>query len=579
MSLADLEEVTKKLGKTNIEGNGVSFAGKSLKLDTEIDAKEVVDAIASCEDMQFLNMEGNTLGVDAAKAIAKALESHKEFKQALWKDMFTGRMKTEIPLALKHLSSGLMLAGAQLTVLDLSDNAFGPVGVEGLVTLLMSSTCYSLEVLKLNNNGLGITGGKMLAKGLLDCHRNSKSAGRPLALKVFIAGRNRLENEGAKALAEVFKTVGTLEHLSMPQNGIYHVGITAICEALTHNPNLKILDLNDNTITAKGALSVANALSSLQKLEEINLGDCLLKTKGATLLATALKKGHLLLKEVHLGYNEIGAKGGLALAEAMRNKGNLKILVLQGNQFGDQGRQELQSELKHSGRIGALGSLSEDEDEEEEDDDDEDKEDSESVSESEEENSVTEGLEEVVHIQITDNKSVTQVKDDVQVNLKTFLNSPTAENFASIGSGHAEIIIAETKRHPKEKFLEKFMPLLMAVSSLSTSNSETANSSVLSCCNTLYKELFDWANTVENISIVNNSLLAYLGLIKSEDKNLKPPQNVEGCLLALDYVVKQDYFPQSTKDTLMVFLDRATRIQVNSSTKQRLLSNLQQRKM
>ncbi|XP_049953322.1 ran GTPase-activating protein 1 isoform X2 [Schistocerca serialis cubense] len=510
MSLADLEEVTKKLGKTNIEGNGVSFAGKSLKLDSEIDAKEVVDAIASCEDMQFLNMEGNTLGVDAAKAIAKALESHKEFKQALWKDMFTGRMKTEIPLALKHLSSGLMLAGAQLTVLDLSDNAFGPVGVEGLVTLLMSSTCYSLEVLKLNNNGLGITGGKMLAKGLLDCHRNSKSAGRPLALKVFIAGRNRLENEGAKALAEVFKTVGTLEHLSMPQNGIYHVGITAICEALTHNPNLKILDLNDNTITAKGALSVANALSSLQKLEEINLGDCLLKTKGAILLATALKKGHLLLKEVHLGYNEIGAKGGLALAEAMRNKGNLKILVLQGNQFGDQGRQELQSELKHSGRIGALGSLSEDEDEEEEDDEDEDKEDSESESESEEENSVTEGLEEVVHIQITDNKSVTQVKDDAQVNLKTFLNSPTAENFASIGSGHAEIIIAEAK---------------------------------------------------------------------SEDKNLKPPQNVEGCLLALDYVVKQDYFPQSTKDTLMVFLDRATRIQVNSSTKQRLLSNLQQRKM
>lgn len=174
---------------------------------------------------------------------------------------------------------------------------------------------------------------------------------------------------------------------------------------------------------------------------------------------------------------------------------------------------------------------------------------------------------------------MSQVKEDIKINLKTFLDSPTAENFASIESGHAEAIIAETKRYPKEKFLEKFMPLLMAVSSLSTSNSENANSSVLSCCSTLYKELFDWANTVENISIVNNSLLAHLGLIKSEDKNLKPPQNVEGCLLALDYAVKQDYFPQSTKDTLMVFLDRATRIQVNSSAKQRLLSNLQQRQM
>lgn len=40
------------------------------------------------------------MGVDASEAIAKALEKHPEFKRALWKDMFTGRMKTEIPKAL-----------------------------------------------------------------------------------------------------------------------------------------------------------------------------------------------------------------------------------------------------------------------------------------------------------------------------------------------------------------------------------------------------------------------------------------------------------------------------------------------
>lgn len=51
---------------------------------------------------------------------------------------------------------------------------------------------------------MGITGGKLLASALTDCYNNSKKD-KPLALKVFIAGRNRLENEGAKALAEVFK--------------------------------------------------------------------------------------------------------------------------------------------------------------------------------------------------------------------------------------------------------------------------------------------------------------------------------------------------------------------------------------
>jgi uncharacterized MAPEG superfamily protein len=63
-------------------------------------ARDVIEAINSCQNLHYLNLEGNTLGVDAAKGIAKALESHSEFKRALWKDLFTGRMKTEIPKAL-----------------------------------------------------------------------------------------------------------------------------------------------------------------------------------------------------------------------------------------------------------------------------------------------------------------------------------------------------------------------------------------------------------------------------------------------------------------------------------------------
>jgi Ran GTPase-activating protein 1 len=87
----------------------------------------------------------------------------------------------------------------------MSDNAFGPIGVEGLAALLRSSSCYALDELRLNNNGLGITGGKLLASALTDCYNSSKKIGKPLALKVFVAGRNRLENDGAQALAEVFK--------------------------------------------------------------------------------------------------------------------------------------------------------------------------------------------------------------------------------------------------------------------------------------------------------------------------------------------------------------------------------------
>lgn len=60
----------------------------------------IVDAIEKCKRLDFLNLEGNTLSVDASKAIAKALESKPELKRVLWKDIFTGRMKEEIPKAL-----------------------------------------------------------------------------------------------------------------------------------------------------------------------------------------------------------------------------------------------------------------------------------------------------------------------------------------------------------------------------------------------------------------------------------------------------------------------------------------------
>lgn len=115
--------------------------------------------------------------------------------------MFTGRLRSEIPTALvsfaatsllklllcyrhyrfhsfcipvsfvvficspqRSLGSGLLSAGARLTELDLSDNAFGPDGVKGIEQLLKSSSCYTLKELRLNNCGMGIGGGKVRFK-------------------------------------------------------------------------------------------------------------------------------------------------------------------------------------------------------------------------------------------------------------------------------------------------------------------------------------------------------------------------------------------------------------------------------
>lgn len=144
--------------------------------------------------------------------------------------------------------------------------------------------------------------------------------------------------------------IGTLEEIAMPQNGIYHVGITALSKAFTYNKNLKILNLNDNTIGAKGAKAIADVLPKLQNLQQINFGDCLLKTKGALLLADALKNSHPHLEEMVLGFNEIKKDGGFQLIAAMANKKKLKMLILDGNQFGNEGLKQLKKDLKNIGK-------------------------------------------------------------------------------------------------------------------------------------------------------------------------------------------------------------------------------------
>ena len=194
--------------------------------------------------------------------------------------------------------------------------------MDGIVDLLKSTSCYTLKVLKLNNTGCGVTGGKKLAEALLACYNASKSAGQPLGLTTFILGRSRQENEGAKALAKVFKLMGTLEEVVMPQNGIYHEGIEALTDAFTSNPNLRILNMNDNTLTEKGAAHMAKALPKLQKLEVLNLGDTLLRTAGAQLITEALSEGHVSLRDLAMDSNEIRREGGVAVAKMVARSGH-----------------------------------------------------------------------------------------------------------------------------------------------------------------------------------------------------------------------------------------------------------------
>jgi Ran GTPase-activating protein 1 len=97
-------------------------------------------------------------------------------------------------------------------------------------------------------------------------------------------------------LAEAFKVIGTLEEISMPQNGIRAEGIIRLADAIRMNPELKKLNLGDNTFGEAGAIAMSSALATLSQLEMVDFSDCLCRNRGSMMIAQNLVESGSQLK-------------------------------------------------------------------------------------------------------------------------------------------------------------------------------------------------------------------------------------------------------------------------------------------
>ncbi|KAI9286595.1 hypothetical protein BC943DRAFT_276020 [Umbelopsis sp. AD052] len=357
-----------------------SIEGKGLKLNTAEDVQHFVDTILQMDDLQEIRMSGNTIGVEAGKALASALQSRKNIKTANLSDIFTGRLREEIPPTLKAICDALE-DKESLIELNLSDNAFGPAGAEPLIDFLTNNR--SLQILRLNNNGLGIGGGTMVAKALLASANKAKEENRTSSLHTIVCGRNRLEDGSSQALADAFAAHGTLVEVRMPQNGIRPDGISNLVKGLAQCKSLKHLDLQDNTFTAKGSIALAKVLPTWEHLTHLNLGDCLLSRKGGLAVSESLKLGkNKKLEWINLQYNEIQNDGISVLALAIEEHlDQLTGLELNGNRVEaeDSSIQNIISALtkwEHEDALDELDDMEElDSDEEEEEEEENEEED------------------------------------------------------------------------------------------------------------------------------------------------------------------------------------------------------------
>ncbi|KAJ1923348.1 Ran GAP Rna1 [Tieghemiomyces parasiticus] len=337
--------------------NVYSLEGKGLKLTTAADIEPYLAEIRDVPTLELLQLNGNTIGPEAAKALADVLKTKSSIKVALLYDIFTGRLREDVKGAVKDICDALA-DKKHLVEINLSDNAFGPIGAESMFDFIVRSP--ALETLKLNNNGLGITGGRLIAKAMMERHARHTAAGEKSTLRCLVAGRNRLENGSSKALAEAFAAHGTFTEVRLPQNGIRPEGIRHLCLGLTHCPNLAHLDLQDNTFTAVGSLALAESLASWPHLKRLNLGDCLVGPMGGLAVAAEMLQLELNLEELLLGFNEIEENAALVLSQAVAKMTALKSLDLNGNRFDAEcsAVTQIRAALQDNDNEDALGSLS-----------------------------------------------------------------------------------------------------------------------------------------------------------------------------------------------------------------------------
>jgi uncharacterized protein (TIGR02996 family) len=169
----------------------------------------------------------------------------------------------------------------RLTALKLGGGILGggPIGAEGVRTLVSSPHLTKLETLDLSANGIGTEGARALAE----------SDALPALTDLDLSGdrysrtTNPVGDAGVALLAASPRLAG-LRRLAVGSNGIGPAG-AAVLAASPHLRGLVQLDLTNNPLLGEGARALA--AGSLPRLVTLNLNFCRVETTGALALLTS----------------------------------------------------------------------------------------------------------------------------------------------------------------------------------------------------------------------------------------------------------------------------------------------------
>lgn len=245
------------------------------------------------------------------------------------------------------LASGIA-AHKALTSLDLGFNNVGDEGCRALAAALQSSSCASgtLHTLYLAGNAFGEEGAKAIADVI----------GRGCSIERLHLTGNRIGPEGVQAVTDAImggeQAAASADEMtndasSSSMDTEMHPALDALTLYLPSG--LQELYLGGTGMGPTGCAAVARMLETSKTIRVLSLANCDIGDAELELLATSIKKNrdNLPLSALHLSFNKITCKGLDCLVNAIWDSHTLRELLLDNNNLGDRGAEQVAAILPH----------------------------------------------------------------------------------------------------------------------------------------------------------------------------------------------------------------------------------------
>jgi len=282
-----------------------------------------------------VKLSNKSYSADAAELMAEALNTLTAVDHVDIADVIAGRPEAEALIVLSRLSAAFEARAADLTYIDVSDNALGQKGLDALLPLLRSRKLRTLNVC---NNGMSADAANQLADLVVP------AAGETV-LESLQYYNNMSADGGADGVARIVASSPLMRDLRFSGTRTTRAGSLVIAESIAaHLTHLVTLDLADNLFGVNGAALLAAAIRKCPQLASLNLRDCSLTDAGFALVSGAVVESASPLTKLDVSGNELTRAANWRPLVAS-TAATLEYLGAEENEFGNGGARRLAAAL------------------------------------------------------------------------------------------------------------------------------------------------------------------------------------------------------------------------------------------